>query len=82
MKSVKIATIALLTLIGSTACCTTTYHADIKPPAKPLLQTITKEQQDAIERDTWLKLQEREAQIKAYANKLLKVINQHNQAND
>lgn len=81
MKSVKIATIALLALIGS-GCCTTTYHADIKPPTKPLLQTITKEQQDAIERDTWLRLQEREAQLKAYANKLLKVISQHNQAND
>lgn len=73
----RIALIVSLILIGSG--CATTAHLDIQEEAKPTLPTITAEQQEAIEEQTWLILQEREATLKAFANKLIKKIRQHNE---
>ena len=76
----KIATIALLSLIGS-GCCTTA-HLDINVPEKPKLPTLTAEQENSIDSEVWKILQEREAIIKEYANRLIRSIREHNKVNE
>ena len=87
LKTLSKALLIIAAILLTSACCTRQVirvpeYVDVPELPDPILPKLTKEQENAIDLETYLILVERDETLRQHINRINQLIKIHNSAND